>query len=135
LAQEQGPSNWFCQGLGEVQYTGASDTLQLTRYLITGIEDPDVPLPFILYQNVPNPFNPMTTITFDLPKPQRVVLVVYAVDGSRVSTLVDRTMPAGSHRVVWDGMNENRRSVASGVYFYRIKAGPYEATRRVVLLR
>jgi hypothetical protein len=102
---------------------------------VTGDDTPDVPGEFTLYQNVPNPFNPVTTIRFDLPRSAHVSLVVYNVKGDLVATIVDRHMSAGRKEVIWDASNDCGISSASGVYFYRIVAGRFAETRKMVLMR
>ena len=88
-----------------------------------------------LAQNVPNPFNPITTIRYGIARQERVSLIVYNVAGRRVKTLIDGTLPAGDHIAVWDGMNDTGQRVASGVYFCRFEAGAFERTRALVLLK
>jgi FlgD Ig-like domain len=88
-----------------------------------------------LEQNVPNPFNPETTIRFSLPAGERVALAVYSTNGALVRTLVDGVQPAGSHDVTWDGRDASGRPVSSGVYFYRLSAGKFNETRKMVLLK
>jgi len=95
----------------------------------------EVALPFRLEGNYPNPFNPTTKISFSLPRQQRVVLSIYAVDGSRVATLVDEVKPAGRHEVVWDGRGASGAPAASGSYFYRMEAGEFSATERMMLIK
>jgi flagellar hook assembly protein FlgD len=90
---------------------------------------------YSLRQNCPNPFNPITTIRFDLPEPNRVVLRVYNVSGRQVRTLVDRPYDAGYHSVIWDGRDDQGRPVASGVYFCAITVGVYEQSKKMVLLK
>jgi len=90
---------------------------------------------FKLERNFPNPFNPETVIKFNLPEASRVSLNVYNILGQIVRVLVDEELPAGLHSVVWDGKNGQASDVASGVYFYRIKAGDFESTMRMTLLR
>ncbi|MCI0453139.1 MAG: C25 family cysteine peptidase [Candidatus Latescibacteria bacterium] len=90
---------------------------------------------FALGQNYPNPFNPTTTIAFDVPSTGRVSLIVYDVTGARVRTLVDQSVRAGGHRVEWDGRNDARNPVGSGVYFYRLAANGAVLTKKMVLLK
>ncbi len=90
---------------------------------------------FALHANRPNPFNPRTTITFDLPREQRARLNVYTVSGRHVKTLVDDTLASGPHRVVWDGTDQSGRAVASGLYLYRLHGDTRTFTRRMMLLR
>jgi hypothetical protein len=94
-----------------------------------------VPDAYRLGDNYPNPFNPQTTIAFDLPETQGVRLAVFDVRGRRVRVLVDQPLEAGSHTVVWDGTDGQGRRVASGVYLYRIEAGPLHETRRMLLVK
>ncbi|MBN1825301.1 MAG: right-handed parallel beta-helix repeat-containing protein [Candidatus Eisenbacteria bacterium] len=95
----------------------------------------EIPARFALHPNMPNPFNPITRIAFDLPVRAEVSLRVYDVSGRSVRTLRDGTMNAGRHEVVWDGTNNAGRSVASGIYFYRIDAGDEKAVRKMTLIR
>jgi hypothetical protein len=88
----------------------------------------------VLYQNHPNPFNPMTTILFELSRPMHVKLNVYTVAGELVSTLVDEEMAAGRKEVVWNA-RDGGRPMASGIYFYRLVAGGETQTKKMVLLR
>jgi choice-of-anchor B domain-containing protein len=90
---------------------------------------------FQLEQNFPNPFNPSTRIPFELTRGGRVRLDVYDVAGRRVRAVVDRELPAGLHEAEWDGRAAAGRSAASGVYFYRMRAGDRTETRRMVLLK
>ncbi|HEX7574118.1 MAG TPA: LamG-like jellyroll fold domain-containing protein [Bacteroidota bacterium] len=85
---------------------------------------------FVLSQNFPNPFNPSTTIRYGLPRGADVTLVVYNALGQEVARLVDTHQESGYHEVRFDGMN-----LASGVYFYRLRAGEFTQTRRLMLLR
>jgi hypothetical protein len=93
------------------------------------------PTAFRLLQNVPNPFNPMTTIAFELPENTEVNLAVYNLVGQRVRVLVLEARGAGRYQVIWDARDDLGRDVSSGVYFYRLKAGDYLATRRMLLVR
>ena len=88
-----------------------------------------------LYPNVPNPFNPETTIRFDLPSDNQVRLKIFDVVGQQVRTLMSGYLPTGSHQVVWDGRNEEGMSVANGVYFYRLQAGDVAQIRRMLLIK
>jgi hypothetical protein len=98
-------------------------------------QQPELPTAFLMDQNSPNPFNPRTTIAFDLPEAQRVRLTVYAVDGRRVATLLDERRGPGRHEVVWSGRDAHGRAVASGTYFCRLEAGPYGKTCKMLLTK
>ena len=93
------------------------------------------PLTFALAQNYPNPFNPSTTINFQLPSNEVVELKIYNRIGQEIRTLVNSSYQAGSHQVVWDGKNNLGRSVASGMYIYRIKAGKFTKSMKMNLIR
>lgn len=93
-------------------------------------DSPDMPTRFSLGQNYPNPYNPTTTINFDVPKASHVTLSVFNVLGQEVANLVDMEMEAGSHQVEFDGSG-----IASGVYFYRIAAENFSQTRKMVLVK
>jgi hypothetical protein len=101
---------------------------------------PLVPAALCLHANVPNPFNPITRIRFDLPVAGAATLRIYSVRGELVRTLVDGPVEAGYLTVEWDGTGDDGRPVASGVYAYRLTARnadstPQVATRKMVLLR
>ncbi len=83
----------------------------------------------------PNPFNPATTIEFEIAEPGIASLRVYDVSGRMIRNLVDGPLPAGMHEVMWNGRDENGAMVTSGVYFYRLSAGEIVQTRKMVLLR
>ncbi len=97
--------------------------------------DEDAGASFVLEQNFPNPFNPSTRIPFELTRGGRVALAVYDVAGRRVRAVLDRELPAGLHEAEWDGKDDAGRAVASGVYFYRMRAGAQTETRRMVLVK
>jgi hypothetical protein len=88
-----------------------------------------------LAQNHPNPFNPQTTISFSIAQRGNVRLNVYDVNGALVRTLANETRAAGAYDVTWDGRDDRGRAVASGVYFYKLTAGSFTQTRKMVLLK
>ncbi len=101
-----------------------------------GIEDNSIlPSGFALEQNYPNPFNPITTIEFTLPNRSQVSLSIFNVLGQRISVLADRQMPAGTYSMEWNGRDSYGRPVSTGVYFYRLQAGDFTDTRKMVLLK
>jgi len=88
-----------------------------------------------LLGNTPNPFNPVTTISFDLARAGRVELEVFDASGRRVKSLVDGTRSSGHHEVQWNGTDDGGRVVASGVYHYRLRTDGVEQSRPMVLLK
>ena len=94
-----------------------------------------LPEKFSLYQNYPNPFNPTTTIRFDIPEPSHISLKVYNLMGQEVRTLTNEWLPTGSHRLIWNGKNQQGISVSAGVYIYRLQAQNFQKTRKMVLLK
>ena len=92
-------------------------------------------IPFELKQNFPNPFNPVTTITFSVPERGRAVLDVYNVKGELVQTLIDDVVSEGEVSVTWDATDRYGRQISSGVYFYRLRGGEIEMSRKMILLR
>jgi hypothetical protein len=97
-------------------------------------EQPE-PTRFELHGNYPNPFNPTTTIRYDLPSAEHVRLEIFNIKGERIRVLVDRQQPSGRHDVVWDGRNASGQAVATGVYLYRLRAGSAVETRKMQLLK
>ena len=94
-----------------------------------------LPLEFRLFDNYPNPFNARTELRYTLPKTSHVELSIINTLGQKVTTLVDDFKSAGTHSVIWDGRNNVGETVASGVYFYFIRAGDYIETRKMTLLK
>ncbi|KAA3611041.1 MAG: T9SS C-terminal target domain-containing protein [Calditrichaeota bacterium] len=94
-----------------------------------------IPKQFRLYQNFPNPFNPVTTIRFDLPKEQNVSLNIYNVLGQKVKQLLNQKLDAGYHKTEWNGLNEHGVKVASGIYIYQIKAGKKLINKKMILIK
>ncbi|HUU26221.1 MAG TPA: S8 family serine peptidase [archaeon] len=97
-----------------------------------------LPRSFELAQNAPNPFNPSTTISYNLPREEKelhVRLTVFDLRGRKVAELVDATQGGGSYSVTWNGTDSQGRPLSSGVYFYRITAGDYKAVRKMVLIK
>ncbi|MEA2063413.1 MAG: FlgD immunoglobulin-like domain containing protein [Gemmatimonadota bacterium] len=101
------------------------------------VSQPSLPRAFALEQNTPNPFNPSTTIEFSVPEGRmiQVSLDVYDLRGRLVRSLVADTREPGTYNVHWDGTDKSGRRVASGVYFYRIKAGTFVQTRKMIILK
>ena len=112
-------------------------SLILLGYSPTGMElaESRVPGTFELSQNYPNPFNPSTEIRFSLARASDVRLDIYDIMGRVVATLIQEPMTAGYHKVTWEGKDNVGQRVTSGVYFYRITAGEFVATKKMVVIK
>lgn len=95
----------------------------------------DLPTVRSLAQNTPNPFNPSTVIAFTLPRAERVHLAVYGLDGRLVRTLANDAFDAGRHEVTWRGDDDAGRPVATGTYFYAVRAGDWRQVRKMTLVK
>ena len=93
------------------------------------------PTEYALGQNFPNPFNPSTTIEYDLKEDGMVSLKIYDILGQQVRELVQEWQPTGRYRVVWDSRNQGGAEVANGIYFYELRSGNYRALRKMLLLK
>jgi len=91
--------------------------------------------PVTLMQNFPNPFNPLTTITFFLPEEREVELTIFDASGRAIRSLLKGKVPSGEKRVIWDGTNDRGEPLSSGAYLYRLKAGKTTISKKMVLLR
>jgi len=96
---------------------------------VVGVEE-DIPRQFALQQNFPNPFNPSTTIRYDVGEKSNVLLNVYNISGQKVRTLVDEVKDAGSYQVNFDGSN-----LSAGVYFFRMESGNYTSIEKGMLIK
>jgi len=143
-----GQGNGF-DGTGDLFLVSSLQTIEASSLDITvrGHDNSDIqvsldetsgavtPRAFALKANYPNPFNPLTKISFSLPEAQDVRLNVYGIDGSKVATLINEIRSAGLHEVIWSGLDDAGQTVASGTYFYRIEAGPYSQVRKMTLMK
>jgi hypothetical protein len=120
--QEEG---WYVDDI-DLTSTGAQTSVP---------EDEEVPRTFALRQNVPNPFNPVTMIQYQLPSEAHVRIDVFNIAGRLVTTLVDEAQDAGVKAVTWDGTSESGERVASGIYMYRMQAGDHTSRKMMVLLK
>ena len=93
------------------------------------------PTVFAMKPAAPNPFNPMTTISYELPQASRVTLMIYDVRGKLVRTLENQMRDAGRYDAVWDGKDDRGRTVASGIYHARMRAAHYNKVQKLTLLK
>ncbi|MBN2829934.1 MAG: choice-of-anchor J domain-containing protein [Candidatus Cloacimonetes bacterium] len=97
--------------------------------------NPDVQLPTSLIGNFPNPFNPETTISFNLKETTHATLDIFNIRGQHVANIADANFTAGTHNIVWRGTDYHGNSVSSGIYFYKLQAGTYTKTRKMILMK
>ncbi|GBD92030.1 hypothetical protein BMS3Abin04_02763 [bacterium BMS3Abin04] len=102
-----------------------------------GVNDNNIQIvkTYKLMNNYPNPFNPSTAIEFAIPKTSNVELSVYNALGQKVATLVNGEVTQGVHRTVWNGLTDTGESVASGIYFYRLKSGEFSMSKKMILIK
>ena len=99
------------------------------------VPDANLPRHLAITGVAPNPFNPRTTIAWDLPRRGQVRIAVYDLRGRLVRTLLDGQAEAGSHRTVWDGQDRHGRAAAAGIYFVRLSGAAGDRTRKMVLAK
>ncbi len=127
----------YSYGVTSVYSNGESFPV-LANVTIETVNLEDISTPAIITMlagNYPNPFNPVTKIQYSLKEATAVRIEVYNVKGQMVKTLVNGVREPGSHSVLWTGVDNNGRSVSSGVYFYKMTAGKYSATRKMILMK
>ena len=106
----------------EIDYTAIEDDHLLTAQNIS-------------ISNYPNPFNPSTTINFDIPRNGNVNIAIFNIKGQQVDIILDEFMEAGKHSVVWNGTNSEGRRVSSGIYFTHLKFGTEALFLKMLLLK
>jgi len=139
-----GAENWVYTKLRATVYVQNDETWKVQNAATGFLTDMDGttisvdhPAPELLMVrgNHPNPFNPETTIKYDLARDEHVRLSIFDVDGSLVRTLVDGAQNAGLQTAVWDGRDANGRLLSSGTYFYRVEAGQESSTHKMVMVK
>jgi flagellar hook assembly protein FlgD len=88
-----------------------------------------------VYNNYPNPFNPITTLSYDLPENSFVNITIYNLLGREVRRLINQTQDAGFKSVIWNATNNQGNPVSAGLYLYQIRAGKYVQTKKMLLLK
>ncbi|NIA30773.1 MAG: DUF3160 domain-containing protein [Actinobacteria bacterium] len=119
-------------GLESISYRASFDLHEGTKVTT---ERSNSPSKFRLYQNWPNPFNPVTAIGFELPTSEHVCLEIFNINGRFIKEIVNSSLSAGSYTFFWNGKNELGRQMSSGIYYCRLQAGKYVNVKRMVLLR
>ena len=95
----------------------------------------NLPDNFFLFNNYPNPFNPSTIISYNLPIDSHVNIAIFDVLGRKVKTLTDQYMKVGKHLIQWNGVNDQGKLVAGGVYIYKIQSGDYKESKKMILVK
>ena len=108
-------------------------TLDLSATL--GIDESTLPDVFALHNNYPNPFNPVTNITYDIPEVANVSLEIYNVMGQKVRTLASGSHEPGRYRVLWNATNDFGEGLSSGMYIYKIQAGDFVSVKKLILMK
>jgi hypothetical protein len=109
--------------------------LFVNRYEYLSVESEGVPVEFALHENYPNPFNPSTTLRFDLPEVSNITLTIFNMLGQKVRTYDMQSTPAGYHSVKWNATNDYGDPVGAGVYLYQLQTKDFVNTRKMVLLK
>ena len=122
-------------GKDTVKVSGDDRVLFVNRYDYLSIAAEGVPLEFALHENYPNPFNPTTTLRFDLPEISDITLTIYNMLGQKVRTFDYQNTSAGYHSVIWDATNDLGQQVGAGVYLYQLETKNFVKTRKMVLLK
>jgi hypothetical protein len=122
-------------GIDTVNVTGDDRVLFVNRYEYLSTVSEGIPVEFALHENYPNPFNPTTTLRFDLPEVSDITLTIYNMLGQKVRTFNMQSTPAGYHSITWDVTNDYGEQVGAGVYLYQLQAKGFVKTRTMVLLK
>ena len=122
-----------------VDYTGAfftsMDSCQQICMVLYNDEDLLIPSSYNLYKNYPNPFNPITTLRYDIPKDSFVDITIYDMLGNVVNNLVNTYQSSGNKSIQWKATNNQGKTVSAGVYLYKIQAGDFIDTKKMILLK
>ncbi len=102
---------------------------------VLSIDEELLPEVYALHQNYPNPFNPITTLRYDLPENSIVRITIYNVQGREIKVLVNQYQDAGYKSVRWNATNNYGKPISAGMYFYKIRAGEFTQTRKMLLLK
>ena len=121
--------------LGRFSGTVWMDLLEVTKVPVGVTQKDFQPASYNLFQNYPNPFNPSTVISYSIPKSSNVTLKIYDVLGREVKTLVSTEQVNGLHSIQWNGDNNYGSRVSSGIYLYRIEAGDFIQTKKMLLIK
>jgi len=122
-------------GIDTVKITGDDRSIFVNRYDYLALDMEGVPNEFTLHENYPNPFNPTTTLRFDVPEVSDITVTIFNMLGQKVRTFNLNNTPAGYHSVKWNATNDYGDPVGAGVYLYQLQANQFIKTRKMVLLK
>jgi hypothetical protein len=122
-------------GIDTVRITGDDRVLFVNRYEYLSTEGEGIPTEFALHDNYPNPFNPTTTLRFDLPEVSDITVTIFNMLGQKVRTFNMNNTPAGYHSIKWNATNNFGDPVGAGVYLYQLRAGNFVKTKKMILLK
>ena len=122
-------------GIDTVDVTGDDRVIYVNRYDYLSTESEGIPTEFALHENYPNPFNPSTTLRFDLPEVNDITLTIYNMLGQKVKVFNMQSAPSGYHALKWNATNDLGDPVSAGVYLYQLQAKDFVKTRKMVLLK
>ena len=128
---------YFSQTIEDVEVLEGETTGDIDFTLESDVgTDPNlIPIKTELTGNFPNPFNPTTTIKFALHEDSKIKLEIFNIKGQKVKTLTEGRQPAGYHTIIWNGKDDSNKPVSSGMYFYKMKAGKYTTTKKMILMK
>ena len=126
---------WAWDGFEGTPSSSGPRQLHVNVANLLGIESASLPKEFALHNNYPNPFNPVTNITYDIPEATDVTLEIYNVMGQRVRTLAEGNHEPGRYQIVWSATNDIGQALSSGMYIYRIQAGDFVSVKKLVLMK
>ncbi len=129
------PDNTYTYYVTALYDEGESGSSNEVVVYVTSADENFLPITTKLLSNYPNPFNPLTTISFALAEPGITKIEIYNNRGQRIITLIDDYMEIGQHRVTWNGRDNRSQEVGSGIYFYRMNSGDYLETRKMILMK
>jgi hypothetical protein len=122
-------------GVDTLNVLGDDRVLYVNRYKYLSVENESIPTEFALHENYPNPFNPSTTLRFELPEVSNITLTIYNMLGQKVRTYDMKSTPAGHHSLKWNATNNYGDPVGAGVYLYQLQTKDFVKTRKMVLLK
>ena len=122
-------------GIDTVKVSGDDRVVYVNRYEFLSTETNGMPTEFALHENYPNPFNPSTTLRFDLPELSDVNVIIYNMLGQEVKTFNMQNISAGHHSIKWNATNDLGDPVSAGVYLYQLQTKDFVKTRKMILLK